>query len=162
MLVIFGSIYILFQQVLRFNANDPQIQMSTDLALNLANGVIDYPDSRKIDISKSLSPVTIVLDDKQRVLFNNASLDGKQPVPPKGVFDFAKTTSDNRITWQPKPGVRLALVVKYFDGRQKGYVAVARSLTEVENRSAALLRMTVVGLAIAIGTTFWFSIFKWG
>ena len=162
LLVVFGSMYIIAQQILRQGANEPQIQMSYDLARDVASGNQPIFDQKKVDLAQSPSPFVIVLDDKLRVTASNALLDGKTPIPPKGVFDFAKTNPDDRVTYQPKPGVRMALVVKYFDGKQKGYVAVGRSLTEVEKRSDQLLRMTGIGLVAAIAVSLWFSIFKWG
>ena len=162
MLVVFGTIYILAQQILRLSANDPQVQIAYDLARDAASGnSLDY-DQKKVDLSKSLAPFVIVLDDKLKVVSSNAVLDGKTPIPPKGVFDYAKNNPDDRVTYQPKSGVRAALVVKYFEGQQKGYVAVGRSLLEVEKREDYLLRMTAVGLVAAIAVSLWFSIFKWG
>lgn len=169
MLVVFGTIYILAQHLNRLSANDPQIQMAYDLARDAAAGNQPIFDQKKVDLSQSLAPFVIVLDDKLKVVASNAVLDGKTPIPPKGVFEYAKNNPDDRITYQPKPGVRSALVVKYFDGRQKGlpagrqgYIAVGRSLTEVEKRSEDLLRLTGFGLVSAIGISLWFSIFKWG
>ncbi len=161
LIVIFGTIYTVAQQVLRIGANDPQIQVAIDLAHDAAIGNKITADPRKIDISQSLAPFVIVLDDKLNITSSNAYLDNKQPVPPKGVFEYAKSNMDDRITWQPKPGVRIALVVKYFEGKQKGYVAVGRSLTEVEKREDALLKLTGFGLATALGILLWFTFFKW-
>ncbi len=162
MFVVFGAMYILAQQSLRQGANDPQVQLAYDLARDAAAGNQPIFDQKKVDLAQSLAPFVIVLDDKLRVISSNALLDGKTPIPPKGVFDFAKNNPDDRVTYQPRPGIRSALVVKYFDGKQKGYVAVGRSLTEVEKRSDDLLRKTAVGLAAAIAVSLWFSIFKWG
>lgn len=159
--IIFGTIYTVSQQVLRLTANDPQIQVASDLARDAAAGNTITADSRKVDLALSLSPFVIVLDDKLNIKSSNAYLEGKQPLPPKGVFDYAKTNLDDRVTWQPKKGVRLALVVKYFEGKQKGYIAVGRSLAEVEKRSDDLLKLTGFGLAAALGILIWFTFFKW-
>ena len=40
----------------------------------------------------------------------------------------------DRITWQPRTGVRQAIVAVYFHGRKTGYVVAGRSLREVEKR----------------------------
>lgn len=161
LVVIFGTIYTVAQQSLRLGANYPQIQIASDLARDAAAGKKITPDTQKVDLSLSLAPFVIVLDENLKVISSTAVLDGKQPIPPKGVFDFAKTNPDNRITWQPKKGVRLALVVKYFSGAQKGYIAVGRSLTETEKLDNTLLKLTGFGLGSALLILLWFTVFRW-
>jgi hypothetical protein len=80
-------------------------------------------------------------------------LDGAPQMPPKGVLASA-TDRQNRITWQPQSGVRIALVVQHFGGtNQNGYVLVGRSLKDAEVRETTLLWMAVaaVGLVVALG-----------
>jgi sensor histidine kinase regulating citrate/malate metabolism len=64
---------------------------------------------------------------------------------PNGVLDAAKTKGETRITWQPKKGLRFALVVKYFNDQNSGYVVVGRSIKEIEARESDLLRGVIVG-----------------
>jgi hypothetical protein len=41
---------------------------------------------------------------------------------------------ENRVTWQPEPGVRIAAVVASYSGTQSGFVMAGRSLRETERR----------------------------
>jgi hypothetical protein len=50
------------------------------------------------------------------------------------VLDYVRTNGEDRITWQPAPGVRMASVVVGFQGTRSGFVLAARSLREVEKR----------------------------
>jgi hypothetical protein len=49
-----------------------------------------------------------------------------------------QTHSEDRITWEPRAGVRIAAVIVSFKGRAAGYVLAGRLLTEVEKREGAL------------------------
>lgn len=147
-----GSVYLVGQQSLRLSANDPQIQLSEDLAAKLALGATpqQFFSAEQVDISKSLSPFTLVYDEAGNILFSNASLEGKNPQLPQGVLDSAKQKTQNKVTWEPKTGVRIASVVTYFNGTNKGFVLTGRSLREVENRTDQLLKQVEVAAAVSL------------
>ncbi len=46
----------------------------------------------------------------------------------------ASRVGEDRITWQPEPGIRSAVVVVHYTGATPGYVMAGRSLREVEWR----------------------------
>jgi len=126
-------VYASVQQNYRQSANDPQIQISEDLANNLNNGKnIDLLVSKeKIDISKSLAIYVMVFDNNGNVLSSSAILEGKDPKVPVGVLSYAKKYNQDRLTWQPKENVRSAIVVTKYNS---GYVLVGRSIREIEKR----------------------------
>jgi len=138
--IIFGTIYVAGQQVLRQSANDPQIQMAEDTATALASGSsapADFmPASRQpFDITKSLAPFTIIFDSGGVILESSGDLNGENFSFPMGVFDYAKANGEDRFTWQPEVGQRFAVVLKYYAvGGKSGFVLVGRSLREVEIR----------------------------
>lgn len=135
-----GLVYLVVQQNFRMNANDPQIQISEDMAAALGSGqpVNRVVPSGATDISKSLSPFAIVYNDQGQVTASTAVLDGKVPDLPNGVLDFVKSHGQDRITWQPKVGVRSAVVITRYSDKASGYVLVGRSLREVEKREDML------------------------
>ncbi len=131
-----GLIYVSVQQVLRQSANDPQIQIAEDTATALNQGADPnsvIPDS-SVDMAKSLAPFIIIYDDSGVAVASTATLNGKTPMPPRGIFDYVKANGEDRLTWQPKPGVRIATVVTRYAGVRSGYVLAGRSMREVENR----------------------------
>ncbi len=155
--VVSGMIYGTVQQNYRQSANDPQIQIAEDLALQLSSGQQQFNlPTAKVDLAKSLSPVIIILDDTGKELYSSGVLDGATPVPPKGVFEFTKANGEDRVTWEPKRGVREALVVVYFNNvttKRTGYVIAAKSLKEVEIREQKLEMMVGAGwLAALLGS----------
>ena len=131
-----GVIYGTVQQSYRTGADDPQIQMAEDTATKLEGGAAleEVIPQESVDIAVSLAPYLIIFDANKQPTAGNAVLHGELPTVPPGVLDVAKEKGQNRVTWQPEPGVRSATVVMPVDGGQKGYVLAGRSLREVEKR----------------------------
>lgn len=161
------ALYAIPQQVLRQGADDPQIQIATDLAARLDNyGVGDglrqgalFNSTGSVDMARSLSPFVIVYDDRGRPIGSTAQLNGKMPAPPAGVFDYVRTHGEERVSWQPVMGsirgVRIAAVVERVSGPQPGFVLAGRSLREVQARIdhvqnlAGLTWLGMMGLILA-------------
>ncbi len=131
-----GLVYVAVQQNFRTNANDPQIQLAEDFANQLSAGrtVDSINTSISVDMVKSLALFIFVYDDAGNILVGSGKINGQYPALPSGVLDHARKDGENRITWQPQEDVRIALVVVRYDGSQSGFVAVGRSLREVEQR----------------------------
>jgi hypothetical protein len=142
-----GLIYVVVQQDLRQSANDPQIRMVEDAAAKLAGGqqVKIIVPAEKVDIAKSLAPYIIVFDATGKPIASSAQLDGQTPTIPPGVFDYVRQHGADRITWQPQPGVRSAVVVTQFQGPNPGFVLAGRSLREVEIREDNILHIVEFG-----------------
>jgi hypothetical protein len=150
--------YVVGQQVLRSTANDPQVQMAHDATFRLAAGAdLHIAGGDLVDPSRSLAPFLIVYDANGHPISSSAVLDGRRPVPPAGVFSYTQIHREERVTWQPRPGVRIAAVVVPFGGDHPGFVLVGRSLSEVEASTQNLLLGTIMGwlallFVLGIGT----------
>ncbi len=142
-----GLVYLIGQQILRQSANDPQIQLSEDIASVLANGKPPqaYTPDNRIDISKSLNTFSMVFDASGNLIVSGAQVDGHAPILPKGVINATSQKGQSRVTWEPKNGVRIAAVITRYTGKNNGFVLVGRSLREVERREDQLLML--VGIA---------------
>lgn len=150
-----GLVYLTVQQSLRSGANDPQIQMAGDVAAQLAGGAdpVSLLGTAKVDLATSLSPYTIVFDEAGHPLASTGVLNGSVPVPPAGVLRAARDHR-NELTWQPRSGVRSAIVVEPFSaGSRSGTVLVGRSLTEVEKRENFLFWAAAGSLAGGLAVT---------
>jgi hypothetical protein len=155
--LICATIYVAVQQDLRMGLNDPQIQMAEDAARALAAGqapaVLIPPSAYQIDISLSLAPYLAIYDPQGKLLVaSNASLNGggSLPVPPTGVFEYTRQHKEDRLSWQPEPGVRSAIVVVAVNGGQGGFVLAGRGMREVENRESALTTQVGAGWAASL------------
>lgn len=158
LVLIFGVAYTIVQQVLRSGANDPQIQIAKDSAAVLARG--EEPAFMasnvygQVDIAKSLAPFLITYDGAGKPLAATGKLNGKMPAPPAGVFAYAKKHGENRLTWQPAKGVRIAAVLVYYGGGREGFALSGRSLLEVEKRESAAENLAAFGLIASIFLAF--------
>jgi hypothetical protein len=133
-----GLVYTAVQQDLRMAANDPQLQLAEDAARALDGGArpSTLVGSSKVDVTASLAPFVVVFDTSGNVLATDGQLDGHDPVPPQGVLDAARADPPNRVTWEPRTGMRVATVTVPWHG---GTVMSGRSLREVERQEDNLL-----------------------
>ena len=80
-------------------------------------------------------------------------LDGRNPPLPRGVLDYTRAAGEDRITWQPKPGIRNAIVVVRSGGASPGFAMAGRSLREVEVREGQLeLLVDAAWITALVGT----------
>jgi hypothetical protein len=144
--------YAMAVQIERQGANDPQIQLTEDGAAALENGrpIAQVVPADTIDVAQSLAPFVIVLDDAAKPLASSGLLDGQVPIPPSGVIAFVRNNGEERVTWAPRPGLRLAAVARRVAGQRPGFIIVARSLREVQWRVARLTRIIAVGWSVCL------------
>ena len=130
-------VYVTVQQTYRQGADDPQIQMANDAVNALIHGqsAEGLVSPAKVSVADSLTPFLIIYDATGKVLASSATLDGQSPLLPAGVLNSTKSLGENRISWQPKAGVRIATVIVSFP---EGFVLAGRNLREVEQREAQL------------------------
>jgi len=139
------------QQILRQGANEPQIWMAESIAARLSAGAPpqNFIPALPVVLETDQSPYIIIYDGQGKPIAGNATLNGVLPNLPLGIFGGHKDaggTLDNRVTWQPTPTIRQALVVAPFQSTTtSGYVAVGRSLREVEVRESTLTMHQVLG-----------------
>jgi hypothetical protein len=146
--LVFGTMYALTQQTLRQSANNPQIQMAEDAAVQLNHGARPAPlVGGRVDIESSLSPFVIVYEKSGKVAASSGYLNGAIPALPHGVLTSAKGDSYNAVTWQPQAGVRIASVTVAADNY---YVLSGRSLRETESRESTLTKLAAAGWLAAL------------
>ena len=145
--------YVVGQQVMRHEANDPQVQLASDAASAIAGGAT--PQSvlppQSIDLARSLSPFVIVYDAAGRPLASSATLHGATPRPPIGVLNHSRTTPGYAVTWRPEPGLRIASVLYPYPS---GYVLAGRSLRTTETRTATLFQLVAFCWAVLMFVLF--------
>jgi len=135
--------YMTVQQSLRQGANDPQIQIAEDAAAALTGGASadTVLPHASVEMSTSLAPFMVLFDNSGKTVASSGLLHGALPDYPVGALDAAKGSGENRVTWQPSPGVRIASVVVPYD---TGFVVAGRSLREVEKRESQTQTLAAV------------------
>lgn len=149
------------QQVLRLGANDPQVEITGNFKALLEHGANPSPlvSTEVVDMNDSLSPFTMVFDEQGHPVASSAQLNGASPIPPSGVFTHVRERGEERFTWQPQRGVRIAAVMRHL--ATGGFVLAGRNMREVEAREH--LATTQAGLvwlgmlAIIVVGTFLFG-----
>lgn len=141
-----GIIFIATQQSFRSTADDPQYQLVEDGAAAINNGADPKSlvnPAPAIETSKSLAPFMIIYEASGSLIASNANLDGKALTIPKGVLSYIEEHGSDAATWQPRSGVRLAMVGMKSDA---GKVVIAgRSLRKVEERIVRLGEQVLFG-----------------
>jgi len=84
----------------------------------------------------------VIYSDTGQPLVSSGRLHGAVPLLPSGVFDYTRQNGEDRISWQPESGVRIAAVVVAYGGAQPGFVMAGRSLREVEKRESQVEQIT--------------------
>ncbi len=145
--------FLAVEQGMRMTAYDTQAEIAGNVELSLGEGTpyklfnSDHP----VQIGESLTPYVLLYDMKGKPVGGNAVLAGNYPIPPKGVFDYLLAHHEDRFTWEPRPGMREAVVARYHGGNNPAYIIVGRSLAEVEKHIDKLL---VLSFVLWLGTIF--------
>jgi hypothetical protein len=145
-------VYASVQQNFRSNANDPQIQIAHDLKTYLENGKpANALFSDTIDLARSLAVFKSTYDHNGKPIQSTGYLNGKLPQLPSGVFNYVRNNGEDWVTWQPEPNVRLAMGILKVSSFPISYIAVGRSLKEVEERTSRLINMAVISWILCVG-----------
>jgi len=126
--------------------------MAEDAAAALAAGATPESvlPSSQVEFSTSLAPFMVIYSDKGEPLAWSGLLHGAAPLLPAGVFDYTRQKGEDRVSWQPESGVRIAAVVAAYSGAQPGFVLAGRSLREVEKRASQVKQMTGIAWLVAL------------
>ena len=147
--IIFGTIYTATQQILRQDANDPQIQLAEDAATALNAG--QQPSdvvSGKVDINNSLLPFVTIYDKSGNVVAGNGYFDGALANnAPFGSLEASAKVPYNAITWQPYSVLRIASVSVSANNY---FVFSGRSLVQVEIRENLVFKISILGWAASM------------
>ena len=153
-------VYLAVQQVGRQTANDPQLQIARDAAVALGAGqhAAALTSGSQIDIGRSLSPWITITDEEGKIIASSGRFHGELRTVPAGVFEVARSIGEERVTWQPERGVRMATIV--IHNPKGGFVVAGRSLQESEWRTShygslvfAGWMATLVGLLVVVWLT---------
>ena len=151
--VVLITAFTMTQQSLRLGANAAPAQLAYDAQITVFTGQDPAENfgNKKTEISSTLFPFLMVFDENGQLTFSSATLFGNPPELPAGVLEYTREHHEDRITWQPAPGVREALVIVHMaDG---GFVAGGQSLRETENTIKTIQTLGLVGWVGAMGLT---------
>jgi hypothetical protein len=142
-----GVTAVTMQQMLRRGADQPQVDMADRYAgeIGLGEAPGDVVPPGYVDLERSLQPFVIFYDDYGRPGTGTGYIDQSLPVLPSGVLEFVRSHGSENVTWQPRPGIRIASVIKHVTGKGSGFILAGRSLRTVEEQESLLRRMFIGG-----------------
>ena len=145
-----GLTYLAVQQSYRNGLDDPQVQLAQDGAARLDAGAApaSLVTSSTIEAQDSLAPFVAVFGADDALLASGATIAGMPPQPPTGVLATARSAGRDRVTWQPRPGVRIASVS--FAAKDGRVVLAGRNMREVEARIDDLTKITALAWVAAL------------
>ena len=154
--LILGAAYAMVQQATRLAANDAPLIKAQALKDQLAQNSSSQSlvSDEKINPDQNYGIFTIITDKDGYLQASDLSIDGKTPLPPKGVLDYTKTHRQDNITWQPTSGVRLATHVESYttNNQPAGFIITGQSLKPFEDR---------IGTYTALAAAAWVAVLGW-
>jgi hypothetical protein len=143
--IIFGSIYLTFQQLGRRSANDAPAATAAAQVELLGAETVPPP---RLELTPESGIFVIIYGPDDQPVSGTATLHGSLPVLPAGVLQTARTAGSDAVTWQPEPGLRMAVVARPAGGK----VTVAgQSLAPYENRDQMVLVFLASGWLLSMG-----------
>lgn len=142
--ILFGTMYGMVQQTIRLSAYDAPHQA---IDAYVANRDASESNFTRINLAADSNVFVIAYGSDGRPIGGDGYLNGKLGVVPIGVLQHAHAGHENTVTWQPQPGVRLAVVVAK-DGNS--YILAGQSLKSYEDRIGQIGQVAFFGWLLAL------------
>jgi hypothetical protein len=155
--ILFGTIYVVAQQLDRQGANEAPLRLASQVAAELREGQTTTVDAQPhVDLSRSFAAFVVVEDAQGSSTSGSGFLEGALVSLPTGVLANAAKTGQDNVTWQPGPGLRFATVTLKV-GNQ--FVTAGQSLKPSEDRDSNIQLLVGLGWLVSMlvlgGTWFW-------
>ncbi|HEX4443552.1 MAG TPA: hypothetical protein VHZ81_08265 [Galbitalea sp.] len=157
--ILFGTIYVVAQQLDRSQANDAPLRLATQVAAELREGQSATINAQPhVDLSRSQAPFVVVENSQGVATAGSGYLRGALVSLPTGVLSTAAKNGHDDVTWQPAPGLRFATVTLKVDNQ---FVTAGQSLAPSEDRLGNLQLLIGFGWLASVlvigGCWFWLS-----
>jgi hypothetical protein len=125
--LIFGSVYVTLQQFGRHSANAAPAAAAAVQVQQMGSEPTTEP---RLELTADSGVFVMVFGEDNKPVSTTVSLHGAPPDVPAGVLETARTVGSDAVTWQPEPGLRMAVVARQAPG---GVVVAGQSLTPFED-----------------------------
>ncbi|WP_284974842.1 hypothetical protein [Arthrobacter sp. efr-133-TYG-104] len=153
--VVFCSVYIAFQQSGRRSADIAPAAAAASAIQMPGTSVSSVP---RLELTPESGVFVIVYGSDDTPETGTATLHGVLPTVPAGVLDTARRSGADAVTWQPEPGLRLAVVARSSQGK---VVVAGQSLAPYEAtdiRVMVYLMLGWFGCVLLLGAGFAVSV----
>lgn len=138
--LIFGSAYGALQQLGRRSANAAPAAAAAAQVQLIGSETLTAP---RLELSPDSGVFVLVYGADDKPVSGSVTLHGSLPVLPAGVLQAARDSGSDAVTWQPEPGLRMAVVARPAAG--KAVVVAGQSLTPYEERDRLVLVFLAAG-----------------
>jgi hypothetical protein len=146
--ILFGTIYVVAQQLDRLGANDAPLRLASQVAAELREGQTTTADAQPhVDLSRSLAPFVVVEDAQGRASDGSGFLKGTLVSLPTGVLASAAKSGQDNVTWQPASGLRFATVTLRVGDQ---FVSAGQSLKPSEDRDGTIRLLVGFGWLVSM------------
>jgi hypothetical protein len=155
--ILFGTIYVIAQQLDRLSANEAPQRLASQVAAELREGQKTTLDAQPhVDLSRSLAAFVVVEDAQGLAVDGSGFLRGSLVSLPTGVLASAAKSGKDSVTWQPTADLSFATVTLKV-GTQ--FVSAGQSLKPSEDRIGTLQLLVgsgwLVSMLVLGGVWFW-------
>jgi hypothetical protein len=137
--LIFGSAYAALQQFGRRSANAAPAAAAAAQVQLIGSETVTAP---RLELTPDSGVFVIVYGEDDKPVSGTVTLHGSLPMLPAGVLQTARTSGSDVVTWQPEPGLRMAVVARPAAGK---VIVAGQSLTPYEDRDRMVLIFLAAG-----------------
>jgi hypothetical protein len=157
MTILFGTVYVVTQQLDRSQANDTPLRLASQVAAEVREGQTTTVDAQPhVDLARSLAPFVVVENAQGIPTSGSGFLRGALVSLPTGVLSNAASAGRDDVTWQPQGGLRFATVTLRVGDQ---FVSAGQSLAPSEDRLGTYQLLIGFGwllsMLVIAGCWFW-------
>lgn len=138
--LMFGSAYVALQQLGRRSADAAPAAAAAAQVQLIGAETVSMP---RLELTPDSGVFVLVYGDDDKPASGTVTLHGTLPLLPAGVLQTARESGADAVTWQPEPGLRMAVVARPAAG--KVVVVAGQSLTPYEDRDRATMIVLALG-----------------
>jgi hypothetical protein len=156
--IIFGTLYVVIQQLDRQSANDDPLRLASQVASEIRSGQSATLGAQPhVDLSRSLALFVVVENAQGQATAGSGFLRDALVSMPTGVLATAAESGRDDVTWQPTPHLRFATVTLKVGDQ---FVTAGQSLAPSEDRDPgfrAIVGLSWLASMLILGGT-WFAL----
>jgi hypothetical protein len=146
--ILFGTIYVVAQQLERQSANDAPLRLASQVADEIREGQSATLNAQPhVDLSRSLAVFVVVEDAQGSASAGSGFLKGALVSLPTGVLASAAQSGQDDVTWQPRTGLRFATVTLRVGDQ---FVSAGQSLAPSDARDGTVQLLVGSGWLVAL------------
>jgi hypothetical protein len=155
--ILFGTVYVVAQQLDRLWANDAPLRLASQVGAELRAGQSTTLDAQShVDLAQSLAAFVVIEDAQGNPSAGSGFLHGSLISLPTGVLASAAASGQDDVTWEPRSDLRFATVTLRVGDK---FVTAGQSVKPSEDRDRTVRLLVGLGWLVAMlvlsGVWFW-------